>query len=62
MYMYISFLPAMVAANSIKRICYSGLYEWKIGLYEWKITTARPILTFMLKNILRTFMAKWGWN
>ena len=29
-----------------------------VGLYDWKTTTAHPILTFMLKNILRTFEAE----
>ena len=49
---YISFLPARVAANSIKRIRVSG---WFVRM---EITTAHPILTITLKNTLRTSEAK----
>ena len=35
-YYCISFLPARVAANSIKRICASGWFALPVGLYKWK--------------------------
>ena len=48
---YISFLPTKVAANSIKHFCDSGWFVEVCAIYT-------PILTILLKNILRTFEAK----
>ena len=36
-------------------VCTSGWFVLPVGFREWKITTARPILKIMFKNILRTF-------
>ena len=49
----LSFLPARVAANSLKRICVPGaLYR------KWGIKSVHLILTIIFKNILRTFEAE----
>ena len=53
---YISFLPASVADNSIKRICVSGWFVFPVGLQNsGKKAAAHPKLTFMFDNILKTF-------
>ena len=52
------FLAGQGCGSLIKRICASGWFVLPVGLYEWKVTTAQPVLSIMLKNVLRTCEAE----